>query len=139
MQLASSFQVDHVVPLFDGGKNTESNLQALCANCHSAKTQREAIERADRLYKQKENERRQLAIDSREDRVVTRQIGGGETIRMLQCQSCYECRSLDKGWETHRCAALKPPTKSLTVYTFSAVSGGLASPNRVDIEVEGAQ
>ena len=125
-----------MLPLFEGGTNTESNLQALCANCHGAKTQREAVERADRLFKQKENERRQHAIDSREDRVVTRRIGGGETIEMLQCQSCRECRSLDKGWETHRCAALKPPTRTLSVYTFCADRGGLASPRHVEVEVE---
>jgi 5-methylcytosine-specific restriction endonuclease McrA len=33
---------DHKVPLALGGKNTVSNLQALCANCHQSKT------RADR-------------------------------------------------------------------------------------------
>jgi 5-methylcytosine-specific restriction protein A len=30
--------VDHVVPLRHGGSNDESNLQALCASCHSRKT-----------------------------------------------------------------------------------------------------
>ena len=34
-------QVDHVVPLARGGADTDDNLQALCAMCHSRKTARE--------------------------------------------------------------------------------------------------
>jgi 5-methylcytosine-specific restriction protein A len=33
-----SRHVDHVVPLRRGGSNDASNLQALCASCHSRKT-----------------------------------------------------------------------------------------------------
>lgn len=40
--LSSAFQVDHVVPLWKGGSNDESNLRALCPNCHALKTQEEA-------------------------------------------------------------------------------------------------
>ena len=40
--LSSAFQVDHVVPLWQGGGNDEGNLRALCPNCHALKTQDEA-------------------------------------------------------------------------------------------------
>jgi len=31
-------QVDHIVPLANGGTNSDSNLQTLCARCHRRKT-----------------------------------------------------------------------------------------------------
>lgn len=34
----TKLQVDHIVPLRDGGTNTRANLQALCTTCHQAKT-----------------------------------------------------------------------------------------------------
>lgn len=34
-------EVDHIVPLRSGGKNTMGNLQGLCKTCHSQKTRRE--------------------------------------------------------------------------------------------------
>lgn len=40
-QLHYTFEVDHIHPLFDGGTNDESNLQAICAQCHRVKTQEE--------------------------------------------------------------------------------------------------
>lgn len=36
-----STQVDHIVPLHDGGTEAISNLQCLCARCHLNKTKRE--------------------------------------------------------------------------------------------------
>lgn len=38
--------VDHIVPLSAGGQHELSNLQTLCASCHSRKTNRERRERA---------------------------------------------------------------------------------------------
>ena len=35
---APSEQMDHVVPLFEGGAESEDNMQGLCAPCHAAKT-----------------------------------------------------------------------------------------------------
>lgn len=35
-------QLDHIVPLIDGGKDDESNYQGLCEACHTDKTAREA-------------------------------------------------------------------------------------------------
>lgn len=39
--LPPSFQVDHIIPHSISLDDTEENLQALCPNCHSIKTQRE--------------------------------------------------------------------------------------------------
>lgn len=39
-------QVDHFVPLIDGGTDFPDNLQLLCEDCHKAKTAREAADRA---------------------------------------------------------------------------------------------
>lgn len=39
-------QIDHVVPLIDGGDDSPENLQLLCESCHKAKTKREAADRA---------------------------------------------------------------------------------------------
>lgn len=36
--LRSTFEMDHVVPLFKGGVNDTANLQALCVECHATKT-----------------------------------------------------------------------------------------------------
>jgi 5-methylcytosine-specific restriction protein A len=34
-------QVDHIKPKFEGGTDDESNLQAICSECHDAKSKRE--------------------------------------------------------------------------------------------------
>jgi len=34
---------DHIIPLAEGGRDDDSNVQPLCARCHDAKTQREAL------------------------------------------------------------------------------------------------
>jgi 5-methylcytosine-specific restriction endonuclease McrA len=36
--LPASFQIDHILPLHQGGDNTRENLQALCATCHAEKS-----------------------------------------------------------------------------------------------------
>lgn len=41
-------EVDHRTPLWAGGTNDESNLQAINRDCHQRKTAREARERAQR-------------------------------------------------------------------------------------------
>lgn len=38
-------EVDHVIPLHQGGLDVEGNLQGLCIPCHEAKSAREAAER----------------------------------------------------------------------------------------------
>ena len=39
--LKPSFEVDHVVPLCEGGEDVEENLRAMCRGCHGQKTRRE--------------------------------------------------------------------------------------------------
>jgi 5-methylcytosine-specific restriction protein A len=39
-------QVDHIIPLWKGGADHESNLQSLCIEHHKAKTAQETSERA---------------------------------------------------------------------------------------------
>jgi 5-methylcytosine-specific restriction protein A len=34
-------ELDHIVPLFQGGTNDESNLAGLCRECHNKKSQKE--------------------------------------------------------------------------------------------------
>lgn len=36
--VTAAIEVDHVVPLFKGGADDESNLQSLCRECHDTKT-----------------------------------------------------------------------------------------------------
>lgn len=36
--LDASYEVDHIVALYRGGTNSETNLVALCRNCHGKKT-----------------------------------------------------------------------------------------------------
>ena len=33
-----TYEVDHILPLYQGGTNQVENLQALCRNCHGRKT-----------------------------------------------------------------------------------------------------
>ena len=40
-EVVAAEEVDHIVPLREGGDNSRDNLQALCKSCHSRKTARE--------------------------------------------------------------------------------------------------
>jgi 5-methylcytosine-specific restriction protein A len=42
----NGFDVDHIIPLWKGGRDDDSNKQTLCAEHHKDKTAREANERA---------------------------------------------------------------------------------------------
>lgn len=44
-QFHEAKELDHIVPLWKGGPDDESNLQGLCLTCHKAKTASEAEER----------------------------------------------------------------------------------------------
>lgn len=35
------FQLDHIIPLYLAGEDTEDNCQVLCIECHDKKTQRD--------------------------------------------------------------------------------------------------
>lgn len=43
--LESTFEVDHIVPLHEGGEDKLENAQALCCGCHAKKTQQERLKR----------------------------------------------------------------------------------------------
>jgi hypothetical protein len=47
--LPPSFQIDHIIPYSISNNDDNNNLQALCPNCHSLKSQRENL----RIYKYK--------------------------------------------------------------------------------------
>lgn len=44
--ISAPLQVDHIVPLRDGGSNRRENLQALCKMCHDSKTRADRRRRA---------------------------------------------------------------------------------------------
>lgn len=44
-RVALATEVDHVVPLWAGGSEDDSNLAGLCSACHRAKSAKEAVER----------------------------------------------------------------------------------------------
>jgi 5-methylcytosine-specific restriction endonuclease McrA len=44
----ATWQLDHIVPLIDGGTHDLANLQTLCPPCHTQKLRREAAERWER-------------------------------------------------------------------------------------------
>lgn len=43
---APALDVDHIIPLWNFGKNVRANLEALCVDCHAQKTASEAKVRA---------------------------------------------------------------------------------------------
>ena len=45
------WEIDHVQPLCEGGMDDESNMQALCGDCHRAKSSDEMRARTDRAFK----------------------------------------------------------------------------------------
>lgn len=48
--LPSSYEVDHIKPLWDDGMDCfQTNAQALCPTCHANKTQLESIDRRKKL------------------------------------------------------------------------------------------
>ena len=46
-------ECDHIVPKHKGGTDALDNLQAICAPCHKAKTEREAAEAQGRTHRAK--------------------------------------------------------------------------------------
>ena len=37
-QVVAIFEIDHVIPLFQGGSDSDSNKQLLCCSCHKEKS-----------------------------------------------------------------------------------------------------
>jgi len=44
---ARATELDHIIPLWEGGHESEANIQGLCSECHKAKTAEEAKRRAN--------------------------------------------------------------------------------------------
>ena len=68
--LKSTYEVDHVVPLWEGGADSMENATALCCECHRTKTQLEAIRRADASRAAKEQKVRSEEEGRRDDLVL---------------------------------------------------------------------
>lgn len=47
---SSNLEVDHRIPLSEGGSNDDTNLWLLCVGCHKAKTSSERSQRLKRLF-----------------------------------------------------------------------------------------
>ncbi|MBN23100.1 MAG: hypothetical protein CL678_17575 [Bdellovibrionaceae bacterium] len=78
--LPAAFQIDHINPLWAGGADELHNLQALCANCHADKTQKESI-----LRRENANKADKLnAYDNRTDIVISP--------TKFQCVECLQIR-----------------------------------------------
>lgn len=60
------FDIDHIVPLNEGGTNEISNLQCLCKDCHIDKSAKEAESRATEKRDEKEKEREAAREKERE-------------------------------------------------------------------------
>ena len=107
--LPAAYQVDHTIPLCDGGPDTIANCTAMCANCHAAKTQNEAIARA------RCNSASCITYDTRTDLCLPNGL--------LKCTLCFAKRRAN----THHsvCSAIEIPNmfrrslaQRLSQYTF---------------------
>lgn len=56
----AGYEIDHIIPLSDGGSNDKSNLQALCLMCHRVKSNRaSSIEKPKKEKKPKEQPKKE--------------------------------------------------------------------------------
>lgn len=90
--LQSSFQVDHIIPLFRGGEDSISNAECLCACCHAQKTQLEQIERHAESRRRREEEARasQVAFEDgvRRDEYASMHISSDASTGKSECAEC---------------------------------------------------
>lgn len=54
--LPARFHIDHIKEFSAGGSDRESNLQALCPNCHAEKTEEDRHKKKQRKIREKEEE-----------------------------------------------------------------------------------
>jgi len=52
-----NYDIDHIKPLADGGKDVPSNMQAICGSCHRQKSHLEHGKRAEKRRKENEKEK----------------------------------------------------------------------------------
>ncbi len=55
-RLLSVYHIDHIKEFSGGGSDRESNLQALCPNCHAEKTERDRHRKKQAKIRSKERE-----------------------------------------------------------------------------------
>lgn len=107
--LPAAYQVDHTIPLCDGGLDSIENCTAMCANCHATKTQDEAIARA------RCNVAACVTYDTRTDLFLPD--------GMVKCTLCFVKRRADTNHSV--CSAIEIPNlfsrslaQRLSQYTF---------------------
>jgi 5-methylcytosine-specific restriction endonuclease McrA len=77
----SLWELDHVVPLIEGGGHELSNLQTLCTPCHKRKTAQEATaRRAARTEREEEDVLRAAEAALARSREVVAQLQGGSAL-----------------------------------------------------------
>ena len=91
--LPSTYQVDHTVPLWEGGEDTIENCTAMCPGCHAQKTQQEAIRRSQ------QRARSSVSFSERYDNRTDFFNNGIAT-----CELCMQQRPM--GTVHHRCPAI---------------------------------
>lgn len=91
--LPPSYQIDHTIPLCDGGADDDSNTTAMCPTCHANKTQQEHIQRT---FRSRSKAKR---YDTRED------------IRVPAGWKCSLCNRI-RGYNAphNLCMAIEDPT-----------------------------
>ena len=47
--LPSTYEIDHIIPLFEGGADSAENCGPACPECHRKKSEEEEIRRAKRM------------------------------------------------------------------------------------------
>lgn len=89
--LESTYQVDHTVPLWDGGEDTRANATAMCAGCHARKTQNEAIARSKRDAEERARIRRafEKRVWSEEEAKRATKMRGNGAVECTACSICY--------------------------------------------------
>ena len=89
--LSSSFEVDHTIPLWKGGADAVGNLQALCSNCHSQKSQKESQERAEEKRTRMINTRLSYEEDVKRDEEAKRKVKPHPrgTVQCMECKCRY--------------------------------------------------
>jgi hypothetical protein len=53
----AGYEIDHIIPLSEGGSNDNSNLQALCLMCHRVKSNRSATSEKPKKEKKPKEEK----------------------------------------------------------------------------------
>ena len=99
VMLSSAFQIDHILPLSDGGSENVVNLQALCASCHSQKTQAESLARTALKRQERLEYRAKYERAVRREETVRRQ----EQTHISGTVKCLDCKERSYPVFAHKC------------------------------------